>query len=427
MGTYDINIDNRLTNLENEMLIGESYDTGWVLQSATWAGAAFTATHNLNANLSDLVIKFFVSTDGTENNSFEPGLHGYFDDAANVRGGAAIYQVSLNEVEIQIGAQGLTYVTPTSIGLIDSENYYYRIVIYKPNALSWTRASLQSVGSYKYSTGWVLNSDWTFSELTITHNLNTPISDLIIKMFLSSDGTEANAIDLMPVGWNVGLTSGDYGTTIYAIDSNSFKVQVAAKGIPYIADSGYQTFVTDGTYYYKVVVYHPDVISVCTTPSTSSSGVYNYPPVFQIEDERANNIDGGTFTAGAWQTRDLNTIITNEIPGAGLNSNQFILPAGKYEVQASAPAFQVTRHETRIYNITDSITEISGLSAYCPAVSTSDSRSHLNGVFTITSTKTLEFQHFGGTTKTTNGLGLYSDGKDESIYAQVIIRQLEKF
>lgn len=46
---------------------------------------------------------------------------------------------------------------------------------------------------------------------------------------------------------------------------------------------------------------------------------------------------GGTFTAGAWRTRDLNTVLTNTISGASLSNNQITLPAGKYYVEASAP------------------------------------------------------------------------------------------
>ena len=60
-------------------------------------------------------------------------------------------------------------------------------------------------------------------------------------------------------------------------------------------------------------------------------------PVFEnaflhVRDEKAANTPGGTFTASAWQKRDLNTVKTNQISGASLASNQITLPAGTYHV-----------------------------------------------------------------------------------------------
>ena len=52
--------------------------------------------------------------------------------------------------------------------------------------------------------------------------------------------------------------------------------------------------------------------------------------LLHMRDEKANGTQGGTFTSGSWYTRDLNTVVTNEINGASLSSNQFTLPAGDY-------------------------------------------------------------------------------------------------
>ena len=76
---------------------------------------------------------------------------------------------------------------------------------------------------------------------------------------------------------------------------------------------------------------------------------------------------GGAFTAGAWQTRDLNTVLTNTITGASLTANQITLPAGKYYVEASAPCTGRANleivHVTRLHNITDTDVLLEG----CPA------------------------------------------------------------
>ena len=42
-----------------------------------------------------------------------------------------------------------------------------------------------------------------------------------------------------------------------------------------------------------------------------------------IADVKASNADGGTFTSGAWRTRDLNTEITDPDGIVSIYSNQF--------------------------------------------------------------------------------------------------------
>ncbi len=106
-----------------------------------------------------------------------------------------------------------------------------------------------------YHTGWVANSDWTNKELVTTHGLNTPLSDLLVKFFISTDGAEANAFEILPTGFNTGFGAGDYGTTIFAIDNNSFKLQTGAAGIVYILDNSFMDVLDTESWYYKIKVY----------------------------------------------------------------------------------------------------------------------------------------------------------------------------
>jgi len=55
--------------------------------------------------------------------------------------------------------------------------------------------------------------------------------------------------------------------------------------------------------------------------------------LFHVRDEKSNGVAGGNFTNGAWQTRTLNTSMTNEISGASLSSNQITLPSGTYFIR----------------------------------------------------------------------------------------------
>ncbi len=125
-----------------------------------------------------------------------------------------------------------------------------------------------------------------------------------------------------------------------------------------------------------------------------------------IRDEKAQNTAGGTFTLGAWRTRDLNTIVADPASLATLGSNQITLPAGTYFVRASAPAVRVSSHQARLQNVTDGTTTMLGSSEVLGIGATNSDRSFIVGVFTIASSKTFEVQHQSSATQSTNGFGL---------------------
>jgi hypothetical protein len=124
--------------------------------------------------------------------------------------------------------------------------------------------------------------------------------------------------------------------------------------------------------------------------------------LLHIQDQKASGTNGGTFTSGAWRTRDLNTVLTNEITSASLASNQITLPAGTYFIIARAPAFFVDEHQARLQNITDGTTLLTGS---CGHVGADMSNSFVWGRFTLGGTKVLELQHQCSTTRATDGFG----------------------
>lgn len=133
------------------------------------------------------------------------------------------------------------------------------------------------------------------------------------------------------------------------------------------------------------------------------------PYYAKLSDVKAYNVNGGTFTAGAWRTRDLNTEYDpNEI--VSLSANRFILQAGTYRIQASAPAYRVGRNVSRLYNISDSSEVILGTSGWTgDAGGYATTRSWVVGQFTITAAKTFEIQHQSTSTFATYGFGIGSD------------------
>ncbi len=81
-----------------------------------------------------------------------------------------------------------------------------------------------------------------------------------------------------------------------------------------------------------------------------------------ICDEKSAGSNGGAFTSGSWQTRDLNTEITDVDGIVSISSNEFVLSTGSYLLKWSAPACQVDMHQTRLYDVTGTASIISGSS-----------------------------------------------------------------
>ncbi|MBK9751738.1 MAG: hypothetical protein IPO91_33915 [Chloroflexi bacterium] len=156
----------------------------------------------------------------------------------------------------------------------------------------------------------------------------------------------------------------------------------------------------------------------------ASSGSGGALALIVLRDEKTQNTGGGTFTSGAWRTRDLNTEAVDTGNHCTLGSNQFTLAAGTYRIYASVPAAYCRRHQARLQNITDTTTTIVGTSEYTTAADAdaTATRSIIEGRFTIASSKTFEIQHRCQTTFASNGFGVASNFTTE-VYTTV---RLEK-
>jgi hypothetical protein len=139
-----------------------------------------------------------------------------------------------------------------------------------------------------------------------------------------------------------------------------------------------------------------------------------------IRDEKAQNTAGGTFSSGSWQTRDLNTEVSDAGGHASVASNQITLVAGTYRIRRiRVPAHRVGRHQARLQNITDTATIELGTSEYAPpGTDASTNHSEITGRFTLGATKVLEVQHRCSDTGSTNGFGVEANF-DTEIYTIV--------
>ena len=143
-----------------------------------------------------------------------------------------------------------------------------------------------------------------------------------------------------------------------------------------------------------------------------------------LKDVKAAATDGGTFTSGAWQTRDLNTV-EGDSEIVSLSANQFTLQAGKYVIEASAPVLSVNAHIAKLKNITDNSDEAIGEACYTSSADVSTNKSSILAIVEISSAKTFEIQHQCQTTKATNGLGVGSVFGVSSVFTQVKITKLK--
>lgn len=143
-----------------------------------------------------------------------------------------------------------------------------------------------------------------------------------------------------------------------------------------------------------------------------------------ICDKKAYDADGGTFSDGAWRTRDLNHEIRDEDGIVSISSNQFTLVAGDYLIRWTAPAENVNRNTSRLYNITDSAVVGTGNSIFLSnGISTEVTGSSTGTAYvSIAGAKAFEIQHYGQTSRSTTGFGMKSNlsGVD-SIYTIVEI------
>ena len=159
---------------------------------------------------------------------------------------------------------------------------------------------------------------------------------------------------------------------------------------------------------------HAQFAGVCTATSfvgsganlTSlpASGLFSSYAI--ISDTKASNVNGGTFTSGAWRTRDLQTENADPDNIVSISSNQFTLQAGSYLIKFQSTGYHVNRHITKLRDITNSATKGYGILVYSNTSNSTSGTSHGMARETISGATVYEIQHACQTTKSTNGMGL---------------------
>ena len=132
-------------------------------------------------------------------------------------------------------------------------------------------------------------------------------------------------------------------------------------------------------------------------------------PYVLIEDQRSQNTPGGTLTSGAWQTRVLNTVVS-DVDGlvASLLNNQVELTPGDWLIRISSPANSAGRFQLRLQDLTSGAPGVQlkvGTSELSAGTDFDTTRSFLSHRLTFSQNKKLEVQIQGANTVATFGLG----------------------
>jgi hypothetical protein len=150
------------------------------------------------------------------------------------------------------------------------------------------------------------------------------------------------------------------------------------------------------------------------------------PPDLLVVDEKASGVGGGTCTSGSFMTRTLNTVRFNNIGGASLASSQLTLPAGTYQIRASAPAYYTGRHQALLYDVTNAVNLVIGTGAISNNAAGGDQGlSFIEGSITLSGTTVLEIRHRCLTTSATTGFGVGAGFGVAEVYTQLYVKKVQ--
>lgn len=140
----------------------------------------------------------------------------------------------------------------------------------------------------------------------------------------------------------------------------------------------------------------------------SAGGIFTDYVTFS--DRKDEGTDGGTFTNGAWRDRTI-TDETSYPHTQGFvvftSGTVFQLDSGTYVCRWSCPAWDVARHQSRLYDDTNSAAIAYGSNSYSHPTYPDMTRSIGVARFTVSSDNTnFKIQHRCQTTKSTSGFGI---------------------
>lgn len=125
-------------------------------------------------------------------------------------------------------------------------------------------------------------------------------------------------------------------------------------------------------------------------------------------DASGSGVAGGSFSAGSWTTRNLNTEVSDSGNICSLSGHRITLSGGVYRCDISCPALKVGTHIARLFNVSNSSGVLTGSAEYSnSATEYAQTRSRIIGQFIVTGStgQLFEIQHICSVGYGTYGLG----------------------
>ena len=130
----------------------------------------------------------------------------------------------------------------------------------------------------------------------------------------------------------------------------------------------------------------------------------------QLLDARSSGTPASNAASG-WNDRAINQVKHDDTGLVGINSNQFILPAGTYYLSANVSFYRSYETRLRLFNHTNSEIILLGLNSYVGNIDCGLT-APLEGIFNIGSSQSLSIQYNVGNASSSLGVGVNA-GVDE--------------
>lgn len=240
--------------------------------------------------------------------------------------------------------------------------------------------------------------------------LTSYVTGQVVRVFINTANTAPATLNVSGLG-DVAIRKSEGGALVPLVAGD-------------LAASSVREFSYDGTFWQLINANYATLAQGALAATALQNGGKFSAAVIQVRDEKAAGTEGGTFTAGAEQTRNLTTVVTNTITGASLATNQITLPVGTFDVIARAPAYGVGRHRALLFNVTGAATLLQGSLSSSSAGTPIMTDSWVRGRFTLAAISALEIRHRCETTNAVTGFGTGLAALGTGVFTDVTITQV---
>ena len=147
--------------------------------------------------------------------------------------------------------------------------------------------------------------------------------------------------------------------------------------------------------------------------------------VMIVWDQKTSGTAPQSLPANTWTVREINRNNTTTIPGASLASNQITLPAGTYQIHATAQGFRSNGSKLRLYDATNSAVLLVSNNGNSHSSFNTTADSTIFGRFILTGTSAVQIEQIVATASA-GGVALSGipNNTEVEIYTQVVITKV---